>query len=122
MNVSSIILLCSKFFFNLWYVFSISNKCFVSQPNWEILDPICTLLLPIFELTNTYIIIRVTMAVLREDMPKEVNFVDVLETFMKIEGVDRVPNLRTRALSPDSTIMTAHLAVSMYHSVYYMCT
>jgi len=54
------------------------------------------------------------MIVLMEGMPKGVNFVDVLETFMSIDGVVRVHNLRVWALSPDKIALAAHLAVSEY--------
>lgn len=52
------------------------------------------------------------MVVLMEGMPKGVNFTDVLETFMSIDGVVRVHNLRVWALSPDKIALAAHLAVS----------
>lgn len=50
-----------------------------------------------------------------EGMPKGVNFTDVLETFMSIDGVVRVHNLRVWALSPDKIALAAHLAVSKYN-------
>jgi len=52
------------------------------------------------------------MIVLMEGMPKGVNFGDVLDTFMSINGVVRVHNLRVWALSPDKIALAAHLAVS----------
>jgi zinc transporter 2 len=57
------------------------------------------------------------MIVLMEGMPKGVNFVDVLETFMSIDGVVRVHNLRVWALSPDKIALAAHLAVGKYNHV-----
>lgn len=66
-------------------------------------------------LVTTFNILRDTMIVLMEGMPKGVNFVDVLETFMSIDGVVRVHNLRVWALSPDKIALAAHLAVSEYY-------
>lgn len=81
------------------------------RPDWKIVDPICTVLFSLLVLITTFNILRDTMIVLMEGMPKGVNFVDVLETFMSIEGVVRVHNLRVWALSPDKIALAAHLAV-----------
>ncbi|XP_050531656.1 zinc transporter 2-like isoform X2 [Daktulosphaira vitifoliae] len=81
------------------------------RPDWKIVDPICTFLFSILVLITTFNILRDTMVVLMEGMPKGVNFVDVLETFMSIDGVVRVHNLRVWALSPDKIALAAHLAV-----------
>ncbi|XP_027851909.2 zinc transporter 2-like isoform X1 [Aphis gossypii] len=81
------------------------------RPDWKIVDPICTFLFSILVLITTFNILRDTMIVLMEGMPKGVNFVDVLETFMSIDGVVRVHNLRVWALSPDKIALAAHLAV-----------
>lgn len=91
-----------------------NNYYFVLQPEWKIVDPICTFLFSILVLVTTFNILRDTMIVLMEGMPKGVNFVDVLETFMSIDGVVRVHNLRVWALSPDKIALAAHLAVSKY--------
>ncbi|XP_050437611.1 zinc transporter 2-like isoform X1 [Adelges cooleyi] len=81
------------------------------RPDWKIVDPICTFMFSILVLITTFNILRDTMIVLMEGMPKGVNFVDVLETFMSIDGVVRVHNLRVWALSPDKIALAAHLAV-----------
>ncbi|XP_025199644.1 zinc transporter 2-like isoform X2 [Melanaphis sacchari] len=81
------------------------------RPDWKIVDPICTFLFSLLVLVTTFNILRDTMIVLMEGMPKGVNFVDVLETFMSIDGVVRVHNLRVWALSPDKIALAAHLAV-----------
>ncbi|XP_025415832.1 zinc transporter 2-like isoform X2 [Sipha flava] len=81
------------------------------KPEWKIVDPICTFFFSILVLVTTFNILRDTMIVLMEGMPKGVNFVDVLETFMSIDGVVRVHNLRVWALSPDKIALAAHLAV-----------
>lgn len=83
------------------------------------MDPICTFLFSLLVLVTTFNILRDTMMVLMEGMPKGVNFSDVLETFMSIEGVVRVHNLRVWALSPDKIALAAHLAVSEYNAALY---
>ncbi|VVC31480.1 Hypothetical protein CINCED_3A011580 [Cinara cedri] len=82
------------------------------KPEWKIVDPICTFLFSILVLVTTFNILRDTMIVLMEGMPKGVNFTDVLETFLSIDGVVRVHNLRVWALSPDKIALAAHLAVN----------
>ncbi|XP_060872413.1 proton-coupled zinc antiporter SLC30A2-like isoform X1 [Metopolophium dirhodum] len=81
------------------------------RPDWKIVDPICTFMFSLLVLVTTFNILRDTMIVLMEGMPKGVNFSDVLETFMSIDGVVRVHNLRVWALSPDKIALAAHLAV-----------
>lgn len=44
-------------------------------------------------------------------IPRDVDFNAVLETFMKIDGVVRVHNLRIWALSLEKTALSAHLAI-----------
>ncbi|VVC34444.1 Cation efflux protein,Cation efflux protein, cytoplasmic domain [Cinara cedri] len=81
------------------------------KPEWKIVDPLCTFLFSALVLVTTLNILRDTMIVLMEGMPKGVDFVDVLETIMGIAGVVRVHNLRVWALSPDKIALAAHLAV-----------
>jgi len=91
-----------------------ANSYLIFQPDWKIVDPICTFMFSLLVLVTTFNILRDTMVVLMEGMPKGVNFSDVLETFMSIDGVVRVHNLRVWALSPDKIALAAHLAVSEY--------
>lgn len=44
-------------------------------------------------------------------IPRGVEFTDVLNTFLGIEGVVKVHNLRIWALSLDKAALSAHLAV-----------
>lgn len=81
------------------------------KPDWKIVDPICTFLFSILVLMTTFAILRDTMIVLMEGMPKGVDFADVLNTFMSIDGVVKVHNLRIWALSLDKTALAAHLAI-----------
>lgn len=60
---------------------------------------------------TTFAIIRDTINVLMEGIPKGVDFVQVTETFLSIEGVVKVHNLRIWALSLDKIALSAHLAI-----------
>lgn len=82
------------------------------KPEWGLVDPICTFLFAIIVLATTFTILRDIMVVLMEGIPRGVEFTDVLNTFLSIEGVIKVHNLRIWALSLDKTALSAHLAVS----------
>lgn len=45
-------------------------------------------------------------------MPKGIDFNDVMNIFLSIEGVKRVHNLRIWALSLDKIALSAHIAIS----------
>lgn len=47
-------------------------------------------------------------------IPRGIDFCDVLNTFLGIEGVVKVHNLRIWALSLDKMALAAHLAVRKY--------
>lgn len=81
------------------------------REDWKIVDPICTFLFSVLVLFTTYSILKDTLLVLMEGMPKDVDFNDVLETFLTIDGVVAVHNLRIWALSLGKTALAAHLAI-----------
>ncbi|XP_073993058.1 proton-coupled zinc antiporter SLC30A2-like isoform X2 [Rhodnius prolixus] len=80
-------------------------------PTWKIVDPICTFLFSILVLITTFAIIKEAIVVLMEGMPKDVDFNDVLNTFLSIEGVVAVHNLRIWALTLDKTALAAHVVI-----------
>lgn len=67
---------------------------------------------------TTFAIIKDTLIVLMEGLPKGIDFNDVMNIFLNIEGVIRVHNLRIWALSLDKMALSAHIAISM-HAVTY---
>lgn len=81
------------------------------REDWIIVDPICTFLFSILVLLTTYSILKDTIIVLMEGIPKDVDFNDVLETFLSIEGVVAVHNLRIWALSLGKTALATHVAI-----------
>ncbi|KAK2578245.1 hypothetical protein KPH14_001393 [Odynerus spinipes] len=81
------------------------------KPTWNIVDPICTFLFSILVILTTVAIIKDVMNVLMEGMPKGFDYSQVENTFMQIEGVVKVHNLRIWALSLDKTALSAHLAI-----------
>ncbi|XP_026472343.1 zinc transporter 2-like isoform X2 [Ctenocephalides felis] len=81
------------------------------KPSWSIIDPICTFLFSVLVLGTTFSILRDALQVLMEGMPRGVDFLEVMNTFLRIDGVVRVHNLRVWALSLDKTALSAHLAI-----------
>lgn len=81
------------------------------KPEWQIVDPICTFLFSALVLCTTLAIIRDTLMVLMEGKPKGIDFEQVTQTFLSIDGVQKVHNLRIWALSLDKIALSAHLAI-----------
>lgn len=49
-----------------------------------------------------------------EGIPKGIDFNDVMNIFLNIDGVKRVHNLRIWALSLDKIALSAHIAISRF--------
>uniref|UniRef100_A0A0A9Z309 Zinc transporter 2 n=1 Tax=Lygus hesperus TaxID=30085 RepID=A0A0A9Z309_LYGHE len=81
------------------------------KPEWKVVDPICTFLFSILVLLTTFAIIKDTLIVLMEGLPRDVDFDDVMNTLLSIDGVMAVHNLRIWALSLDKTALAAHIAI-----------
>lgn len=81
------------------------------REDWKIIDPICTFVFSVLVLMTTYSILKDTINVLMEGIPKDIDFNDVLETFLSIEGVVAVHNLRIWALSLGKTALATHVAI-----------
>lgn len=81
------------------------------KPDWSIVDPICTFLFSLLVILTTLAIIKDVMNVLMEGIPKGFEYSQVESTFMQIDGVVKVHNLRIWALSLDKTALSAHLAI-----------
>ncbi|XP_045459879.1 zinc transporter 2-like [Melitaea cinxia] len=81
------------------------------QPEWNLVDPICTFLFSILVLITTFNIIKDTLLVLMEGSPRDLDFQEVANTFLSLPGVVRIHNLRMWALSLDKTALSAHLAI-----------
>lgn len=83
---------------------------FNNELTW--IDPVCTFLFSILVLWTTYSIIKDVVNVLMEGMPKGFDYTEIETTFMEINGVVKVHNLRVWALSLDKSALSAHLAIT----------
>ncbi|XP_075214972.1 proton-coupled zinc antiporter SLC30A2-like isoform X2 [Lycorma delicatula] len=93
-------------------VFIAALLIFFKGPSWYIVDPICTFLFSVLVMITTFSILKDTMLVLMEGMPRGVEYGEVLDTLLSIEHVVRVHNLRIWALSLDKTALAAHIVIS----------
>ncbi|XP_058450285.1 proton-coupled zinc antiporter SLC30A2-like isoform X2 [Malaya genurostris] len=81
------------------------------KPEWNIIDPICTFLFSFLVLATTIAIMKDALLVLMEGTPKYLDYTEVMQMFLQIQGVVRVHNLRIWALSINKIALSAHLAV-----------
>ncbi|CAH1153464.1 unnamed protein product [Phaedon cochleariae] len=86
--------------------------CIYFKSDWMIVDPICTFLFSVLVLITTFAIIKDALMVLMEALPKGIDFEEVMNILLAIEGVKKVHNLRIWALSLDKIAMSAHIAIS----------
>merc|ERR1712150_432829 len=86
------------------------------KPEYKIVDPICTFIFSILVLATTISILKNTMNVLMEGIPKDVDFSVVKNTILKVPGIVSVHNLRIWGLTTDKTALSAHLAIDSSRS------
>lgn len=55
-----------------------------------------------------------------EGTPSYLDFNDVMTTFLEIEGVIRVHNLRIWGLSINKVALSAHLAIGNYFLIFFL--
>ena len=81
------------------------------RPDLKIVDPICTFIFSILVLGTTISILRNTLNVLMEGIPKDIDFSLVKEIIMRVPGIVTVHNLRIWGLTTDKTALSAHLVI-----------
>ena len=81
------------------------------KPEWTIIDPICTFVFSILVLATTISILKNTLEVLMEATPSGVSYNVVKSTFLGVEGIQQVHNLRIWSLTTNKTALAAHLVI-----------
>uniref|UniRef100_A0A0N4ZLB0 Zinc transporter 2 n=1 Tax=Parastrongyloides trichosuri TaxID=131310 RepID=A0A0N4ZLB0_PARTI len=81
------------------------------NPEWAIMDPICTLFFSIIVLCTTIYITKDALVVLLEGIPSQINFNVVLDDLGSIDGVKKVHDLRIWSLTMDKIAISVHLEV-----------
>jgi len=80
-------------------------------PHLAIVDPICTFVFGALVLATTFSILWKTVGVLMEATPSSINYEIVKNSFLSVQGIKQVHNLRIWGLTTDKTALAAHLAV-----------
>ncbi|CAH8561587.1 unnamed protein product [Schistosoma margrebowiei] len=81
------------------------------QPKYKIIDPLCTFLFSILVLITTINILRDALNVLMEATPRGLNFNEVKNSLMNINGVKEIHNLHMWSLTTNKTAVSVHLAI-----------
>uniref|UniRef100_A0A0K0F539 Zinc transporter 2 n=1 Tax=Strongyloides venezuelensis TaxID=75913 RepID=A0A0K0F539_STRVS len=81
------------------------------NPDWAIMDPICTLFFSFIVLCTTIYITKDALVVLLEGIPSQIDFGVVLSDLGSIYGVEKVHDLRIWSLTMDKIAISVHLEI-----------
>nr|XP_033809791.1 zinc transporter 2 [Geotrypetes seraphini] len=81
------------------------------KPQYKMIDPICTFLFSVLVLVTTLTILRDVLLVLMEGTPKGVDFNDVKETLLAVNGVKALHSLHIWALTVTHPVLSVHIAI-----------
>ncbi|XP_064454998.1 proton-coupled zinc antiporter SLC30A2-like isoform X2 [Ornithodoros turicata] len=81
------------------------------KPEYEVADPMCTLMFSVIVVCTTLPIAVEALTVLLEGKPPCIDFKEVLEMMTQEKGVRQVHRLRIWALSVERLIVTAHIII-----------
>ncbi|GFS14627.1 zinc transporter 2 [Elysia marginata] len=84
---------------------------FTDDPKFRLADPICTFLFSLLVLITTVAVLRDTLLVMMEAVPRNLSLDTVRRDLMAIEGVIAVHSLHVWALTMDRNAISVHLAI-----------
>ncbi|XP_072357132.1 proton-coupled zinc antiporter SLC30A2-like [Scyliorhinus torazame] len=82
------------------------------KPEYKIVDPICTFLFSVLVLVTTLSILRDVLCILMEGTPKGMDFNQVKETLLLIDGVKAMHSLHMWALTINQPVLSVHIAIN----------
>lgn len=85
---------------------------FTSDPKYKLADPVCTFLFSVLVIFTTVTVLRDTLRVMMEGVPRDLCFKTVIEDLQQIEGVKTAHNLLIWSLTIDKHVMSVHLTVT----------
>ncbi|XP_073748773.1 proton-coupled zinc antiporter SLC30A8 [Callorhinus ursinus] len=80
------------------------------KPDYKMADPICTFVFSILVLASTITILKDFSILLMEGVPKNLNYNDVKERILAVDGVVSVHSLHIWSLAMNQVILSAHVA------------
>lgn len=82
------------------------------KPEFKLADPICTYIFSVLVLFTTFRIIRDTVAIVLEGVPRHLDTLRIKEDLLKLEDVQSVDELNVWALTADKTAALVHLQLT----------
>lgn len=82
------------------------------KPEYKLADPICTYIFSVLVLCTTFRIIRDTVMIVLEGVPRHLDTQRIREDLLKLEDVQCVDELNVWALTADKTAALVHLQLS----------
>ncbi|XP_042265816.1 zinc transporter 4 [Thunnus albacares] len=82
------------------------------KPDYKLADPICTYIFSVLVLFTTFRIIRDTVVIVLEGVPRHLNTQRIREDLLKLEDVQSVDELNVWALTADKTAALVHLQLT----------
>ncbi|XP_078423315.1 proton-coupled zinc antiporter SLC30A2-like [Cetorhinus maximus] len=82
------------------------------KPEYKMVDPICTFLFSVLVLGTTISILRDVLCILMEGTPKGMDFNQVKETLLLIDGVKAMHSLHIWALTINQPVLSVHIAIN----------
>ncbi|XP_067867566.1 proton-coupled zinc antiporter SLC30A2-like [Heterodontus francisci] len=82
------------------------------KPEYKFVDPICTFLFSMLVLGTTIAILRDVLCVLMEGTPKGMDFNQVKEMLLSIDGVKAMHSLHIWALTVNQPVLSVHIAIN----------
>ncbi|XP_060889649.1 zinc transporter 4 isoform X2 [Labrus mixtus] len=82
------------------------------KPEFKLADPICTYIFSVLVLCTTFRIIRDTIVIVLEGVPRHLDTLRIREDLLKLEDVQSVDELNVWALTADKTAALVHLQLT----------
>lgn len=82
------------------------------KPEFKLADPICTYIFSVLVLCTTFRIIRDTIVIVLEGVPRHLDTQRIREDLLKLEDVQSVDELNVWALTTDKTTALVHLQLT----------
>ncbi|XP_055010219.1 zinc transporter 4 [Boleophthalmus pectinirostris] len=82
------------------------------KPEYKLADPICTYIFSVLVICTTFRIIRDTVVIVLEGVPRHLDTQRIREELLKLEDVQSVEELNVWALTADKTAALVHLQLT----------
>ncbi|KAI8338945.1 cation efflux protein [Chlamydoabsidia padenii] len=89
----------------------ISSIVLLVNPKLTIVDPICTFIFSLLVLYTTYHLVKDSLAVLMEGVPRHIKPEQIEKSLLQVPGVVAVHDLHVWVLSPGKSSLTAHISI-----------